>query len=80
MFIEQKLSKEALDKLTQIYQTELAKVGQGGQGKEKGEVLSRKGFQFALLDHWSLEESMLHSAYLMARMSLWQDRGLTRLH
>jgi cell division control protein 45 len=79
MFIEQKLSKEALDRLTQLFQADAAKSN-SGQPKDRGEIASRKGFQFALLDHWSLYDSMLHSSYLFAKMQLWQDRGLTRLH
>lgn len=51
-----------------------------GPSKDRGDIIGKKGYQFALMDHWSLYESMLHSTYLMARMELWQDRGLNKLH
>jgi cell division control protein 45 len=38
------------------------------------------GYQFTLLDHWSLYESMMHSNYLMMKFNLWEDRGRQRLH
>lgn len=56
MFMEQKLSKEGLDRLNQGYQADVIRFNQQGQGqgKERGEIVCKKGYQFALLDHWSL--------------------------
>lgn len=36
--------------------------------------------RFLLVRHWSLYESMLHSPYLAARLHVWSDYGLKRLH
>jgi len=36
--------------------------------------------RFMLLRHWSLYESMLHSPYLAARLHVWNDSGVKRLH
>jgi cell division control protein 45 len=40
----------------------------------------KKGFQFTLLDHWSLYESMLNSNYLMINLHLWEEKGVNRLN
>ncbi len=80
MFLDQKFSKEVLDFLSQVYRSDVAKFNQQGQKKEKGEITSKTGYQFTLLEHWSLYDSMLHSNYLMTKLQLWQDRGLKRLN
>lgn len=80
MFVDQKCSKEVLDFLSQVYRSDVAKLNQQGQKKEKGEITSKTGYQFTLMDHWSLYDSMLHSHYLMTKLQLWQDRGLKRLN
>ncbi len=80
MFLDQKFSKEVLDFLSQVYRSAVAKFNQQGQQKEKGEITSKTGYQFTLLEHWSLYDSMLHSIYLMTKLQLWQDRGLKRLN
>ncbi|KAL2436382.1 Cell division control protein 45-like protein [Exophiala dermatitidis] len=36
--------------------------------------------RFLLLRHWSLYDSMLHSPYLAARLHVWNDSGVKRLH
>lgn len=36
--------------------------------------------RFMLLRHWSLYDSMLHSPYLAARLHVWNDSGVKRLH
>jgi cell division control protein 45 len=36
--------------------------------------------RFVLLRHWSLYDSMLHSPYLAARLHLWNETGVKRLH
>lgn len=40
----------------------------------------KKGYNFPLMNHWSLYESMMNSPYLMQRLSLWNDKGITKLH
>lgn len=36
--------------------------------------------RFLLLRHWSLYDSMLHSPYLAARLHVWNESGVKRLH
>jgi cell division control protein 45 len=36
--------------------------------------------RFLLLRHWSLYDSMMHSPYLAARLRIWNDGGVKRLH
>jgi cell division control protein 45 len=36
--------------------------------------------RFMLVRHWSLYESMLHSPYLAARLHVWNEAGIKRLH
>jgi hypothetical protein len=38
------------------------------------------GYQFTLLDHWTLYDSMINSSYLMVNLSLWGDKGLSTLN
>lgn len=37
-------------------------------------------YQFTLLNHWSLYESMINSNYLMVKLMLWEDKGIKKLH
>jgi len=37
------------------------------------------GYQFTLMNHWSLYESMIHSPYLMIKLSLWNDKGVYKM-
>jgi cell division control protein 45 len=48
--------------------------------KEKGEIWEKMGYQFTLLDHWTLYDSMMHSSYLMIKLSLWGDKGVNILN
>jgi len=48
--------------------------------KEKGEISNRKGFQFTLLDHWSLYDSMMNSNYMMIKLHLWDEKGFSKLN
>ncbi|KAK6079588.1 CDC45-like protein [Seiridium cupressi] len=36
--------------------------------------------RFLLIRHWSLYDSMLHSPYLFAKLRIWSETGLKRLH
>jgi cell division control protein 45 len=36
--------------------------------------------KFLLIRHWSLYDSMLHSPYLFAKLRIWSESGLKRLH
>lgn len=66
--------------MSNSYRSDVIKFNQQAQSKEKGEISTRKGYLFTLLDHWSLYDSMLYSNYLITKLQLWQDRGLDRLH
>ncbi|KAI5797625.1 CDC45-like protein [Geopyxis carbonaria] len=37
-------------------------------------------YQFMLIRHWSLYDSMLHSAYLGTKLHIWSETGKKRLH
>lgn len=37
-------------------------------------------FRFMLIRHWSLYDSMLHSAYLGAKLRIWSENGRKKLH
>jgi cell division control protein 45 len=80
MYLDHKITKEVLDFLSQIYKLDVVKFNQQGQKKEKGDISSKRGYQFTLMDHWSLYDSMLYSNYLMTKLFLWEDRGLNKLH
>ena len=43
-----------LDNLSDIYNSDVMKFNPQSQKKDKGEISSRKGYQFTLMDHWSL--------------------------
>lgn len=69
-----------MDFLSQTYKLDMLRFNPQSQKKEKGEISSKKGYQFTLMDHWSLYESMMNSNYLMTKLHLWEDRGRNRLH
>ena len=79
MFLDRKISKEMLDQLSQVYRADVARTNTQSAKKEKGEISSKIAFQFILMDHWSLYESMLHSSYLMVKLQLYEERGIDRL-
>lgn len=35
--------------------------------------------RFTLYRHWSLENSMYHTAYVAAKLGIWRERGMSRL-
>lgn len=37
-------------------------------------------FRFMLIRHWSLYDSMLHSAYLGSKLRIWSENGRKKLH
>ncbi len=69
-----------LDAVSQAYRSDVLRFNPQSVRKEKGEVSPRMGYQFTLLDHWSLYDSMKHSNYLMTKLHLWEDKGLNKLH
>jgi hypothetical protein len=78
MYLEQKISKDMLNSLTQVYRHDSSAKNIQGE-KIKGNISTKMGYQIPLLDHWSLYESMLNSTYLMVNLHLWDDKGLNRL-
>ena len=40
---------------------------------------AEKDFRFALMRHWSLYDSMLHSTHVAIRMQTWADKGRRKL-
>lgn len=80
MFLENKIRKEALEGLSQLFRSDVNKFNVANNKQEKGELLIKKGYQFTLMQHWSLYESMQYSDYLMCKLRLWEDKGLQRLH
>jgi cell division control protein 45 len=80
MFLDHKISKEMLDNLSEVYKLDMMRFNPQSAKKDKGEIYSRKGYQFTLMDHWSLYESMVNSNYLMTKLHLWEDKGINRLH
>jgi cell division control protein 45 len=81
LYLENSIPRELFTHLTNYYRADLVQFNpQGNEKKEKGEIFLKKGYNFPLMNHWSLHDSMLHSPYLMAKLSLWNDKGLTRLH
>ncbi len=54
MFLDHKLTKEMLDTLSESYKSDMVKMNPQSAKKDKGEISSRKGYQFTLMDHWSL--------------------------
>lgn len=71
MYLDHKITKEVLDFLSQTYKLDMLRFNPQSQKKEKGEISSKKGYQFTLMDHWSLYESMMNSNYLMTKLHLW---------
>lgn len=80
MYLEHKINKEMLDNISQLYRQDVAKFNSSEYKRDKGEIAVRKGYQFALLDQWSLYESILHSNYMMIKLRLWDEKGVSRLN
>jgi cell division control protein 45 len=78
MYLEQKISKDMLNTLTQVYRYDASTRNVQGD-RQKGSISVKMGYQLPLLDHWSLFESMLHSTYMMTHMHLWEEKGVDRL-
>jgi hypothetical protein len=54
MYLEQKISKEMLVALTEVYTSEVSRFNHATLKKDKGSISAKKGFQFTLMEHWSL--------------------------
>jgi cell division control protein 45 len=78
MYLEQKISKDMLNTLTQVYRSDAGTCNVQGE-RQKGGIALKMGYQLPLLDHWSLFESMMNSSYMMTHMHLWEEKGVDRL-
>lgn len=54
MYLEHKINKEMLDFVSQLYRHDVTKFNATGYKRDKGDIAVRKGYQFVLLDQWSL--------------------------
>lgn len=80
MFLEGTITNDNLKLLTNFYRSDMVKFNpQNIEKREKGEIYTKKGYQFTLLNHWTLYDSMINSCYLMTKLSLWSDKGLKKL-
>lgn len=80
MYLEQKISKDVLTVLTDAFRSEVSRFNVASSKREKGDISIKKGFQFILLSHWSLYESILYSNYMMIKLHLWEERGFSKLN
>lgn len=81
MYLENSISRDNLDMLTNFYRSDMVRFNpQNKEKKEKGEIFTKKGYHFPLMNHWTLYESMMNSSYLMVKLNLWNDKGITKLH
>ena len=48
-------------------------------GSKSGHINEELEYRFYMYRHWSLFESMLHSDYMAAKMSVWQSIGANKL-
>lgn len=47
---------------------------------EKDSLKRKNDFQFPLLRHWSLYESIENSSYMIGKLGLWDNQGPKKLH
>lgn len=81
MYLDNQISRDVLQKLTNYYRSDMVKFNSmNNTKKEKGDIFTKKGFQFPLMNHWSLYDSMMNSPYLMSKLGLWSDKGVKKLH
>ena len=69
-----------MDAISQVFRADVGRFNAPGLKHDKGDIAIKKGYQFVMLNHWSLYESMRNSDYLMTKLRLWEDKGLNRLH
>ena len=71
MYLEQKLSKEVLETVNENYRHAMIKLNPPSESRDKGNIYSRKDFQFTLLRYWSLYDSIQNSPYMLTKFKLW---------
>lgn len=79
MYIEQKIQKEQFDKISEFFQTDLAKFNKQEEKPEKNSLIKRLDFPFPLLRHWSLYDSIMNSGYMIGGLGLWDQNGVKKL-
>jgi hypothetical protein len=80
-YLQKSIPRELFASLTNYYRADLVQFNpQGNERRERGEIFMKKGYNFPLMNHWSLYESMMNSPYLMMKLSLWSDKGVNKLH
>lgn len=69
------------DYLVDILRDETMRQDHAAQaGSRNGVSLVKSEYALFLLRHWSIYESMMHSAFMSARLRLWTADGKRRLH
>ena len=80
MFIEQKINKENFEAINDFYRSDMSKYNQQQEKGEKGSLKRKLDFQFPLLRHWSLYESINNSSYMVSKFCLWEQTGIDKLN
>ena len=47
---------------------------------EKKSIKKKIDFQFPLMRQWSLYDSIMNSAYMIAKLNLWEQTGVNKLN
>lgn len=64
-----------------LLKDEVQRLTSGGNaGTDDSSLFIETDYSLFLLRHWSLYESMLHSSYLSAKLTLWTEDGRKKLH
>lgn len=63
--------------VSSLFKYDIVKFNQPGLTTyEKNSLKTIVDFQFPLMRHWSLYDSILNSGYMVAKLGLWNEKGL----
>ena len=80
MFLEQKIQKEQFESICSLYRIDLAILNREEEKPGQDTLKKKLDFQFPLLRHWSLYESVMNSWYMIAGLRLWTEDGVKKFY
>ena len=80
MLLENKINRENFDTINDLYRSDMSKFNKQQEKADVGSLKRKLDFQFPLLRHWSLYDSIQNSSYMVAKLHLWDQAGIHKLH
>ena len=59
--------------MNETYRSDVIKLNPQAGHRDIGNITKENDYQFILMKHWSLYESMINSSYMILKMGFWKS-------